>query len=163
VKAGVVWGRLIGAALSLMLTAGAAQAGTVLQVEHRADGRLLAEAPAPPGTGWCLRWRHSVTGGKVADCFRNDDGRMVLERSYLHDFAAGLGTVAGRGGRLVSAPGGGYWIEDISEPIANNALVLRVGARRVDHRIEIGGCEKHLSRIAPGARVVIRLANSDAG
>jgi hypothetical protein len=134
----------------------------MLQVERLVDGMILAEAPAPPGTGWCLRWRHSVTGGAVADCFRNDDGRMVLVRSYLHDFAAGLGTVAGRGGRLVSAPGGGYWIEDISEPIDDNALVLRVGARRVDHRIEIGGCEKRLSRMAPGARVVIRLANSDA-
>lgn len=161
-KTGVVWGRLIGAALSLMFTAGAAQSGTVLQVERLADSTVLAEAPAPPGTCWCLRWRHSVTGGRVADCFRNDAGRMVLERSYLHDFAAGLGTVAGRGGRLISAPGGGYWIEDISEPIADNTLVLRVGARRVDHRIAIGGRETHLSRIAPGARVVMRLVKSNA-
>jgi len=152
-----ITGRLLTAALLLWgVGASAAQAETVLRVE-RADGAVLVERPAPRGAQWCLRWRHSVTGGKVADCFANDDGRMILERSFLHDFAAGLGTVEGRGGRLVSAPGGGYWIEGIDQRIPGNALVLRIGSARVGHRLEIGGEEHALSAIAPRERVIIRL------
>ena len=150
-------GRLLTAALFLWgVGASAAQAETVLRVE-RADGSVLVEALAPAGADWCLRWRHSVTGGKVADCFTNDGGRMILVRSFLHDFAAGLGTVEGRGGRLVSAPGGGYWIEGINEPIPGNALALRVGEQRVGHRLEIGSETYGLSAMAARERVIIRL------
>lgn len=152
-------GRLLAAALFLSGPgAKAAHGETVLRVE-RTDGAALVEASAPAGANWCLWWRHSVTGGNVADCFTNDAGRMILVRSFLHDFAAGLGTVAGRGGRLVSAPEGGYWIEGIDEPIPGNALVLRVGAERVGHRLEIGGETHRLSSIAAGERVTIRLRN----
>ncbi len=152
---GIGW--LLAAALFLSgLGARAVQAENVLRVE-RPDGNVLVEAPAPPGAGWCLRWRHSVTGGKVADCFNNDGGRMVLVRSFLHDFAAGLGTVEGRGGRLVSAPGGGYWIEGINAPIPGNVIVLRVGSARVGHLLEIGGETYGLSAVAAGERAFIRL------
>jgi hypothetical protein len=82
---------------------------------------------------------------------------MILVRSFLHDFAAGLGTVEGRGGRLVSAPGGGYWIEGINEPIPGNALALRVGEQRVGHRLEIGSETYGLSAMAARERVIIRL------
>lgn len=150
-------GRLFAAALlASVITTGAAQAETTLRVEGQ-DGSVLVKEPAPPGAAWCLWWRHSVTGGAVADCFANDGGRMILTRSFLHDFAAGLGTVEGRGGRLVSAPGGGYWIEGIDEPIPDDGLALRVGAPGVGHRIEIGGKRHALSPIAAGQRVIIRL------
>ena len=146
-------GRPVAAALSLGLAIGAAGADT-LRVEG-ADGPLL-RLPAPEGAEWCLHWNHSVTGGAVADCFANEGGRMVLTRSYLHDFAAGLGEVAGRG-TVRSAPEGGYWIENMDEPIAGDALVLRVGRPAVDHRLRIGGTEHGLSDIAAGRRVTLRL------
>ncbi len=150
-------GRLLTAALFLWGGGtSAAHAQTRLSVE-RPDGDVLVEAPAPAGSSWCVSWRHSVTGGKVADCFTNDAGRMTLARSFLHDFAAGLGTVEGRGGQLVSAPGGGYWIEELNEHIPGNALALRVGARQVGHRLEIGGKTYSLSSIAARERVIIRL------
>ncbi|WP_234822653.1 DUF1850 domain-containing protein [Palleronia aestuarii] len=110
----------------------------------------------PRGGGWCLEWAHSVTGGAVADCFVNADGRMVLDRSYLHDYAAGLGEVPGRG-HVVAAPGGGYWIEGIDEPVPGDALPLRVGGPRVGHRIEAGGQTYDLTARAAGARVILRL------
>lgn len=141
----------LAAALSL---AAPASAGT-LSVE--AAGGTLVEVSVPDGGEWCLRWNHSVTGGRVADCFVNDDGRMILERSYLHDFAAGLGEVQGRGGTLRSAEGGGYWIEGIDERIANDTLPLRVGRPSVDHRLEVGGREYGLSDLAAGERVILRL------
>lgn len=156
-------GRLFAAALlSWAVAANAAHADARLIVE-RPGGEVLVEAPAPAGTGWCLHWRHSVTGGKVADCFANNGGRMILVRSFLHDFAAGLGTVEGRGGRLVSVPGGGYWIEGINEHIPDNALALRVGARQVGHRLEIGGETIGLSSIAARERVIIRLHDTSVG
>jgi hypothetical protein len=144
---------LAGWPLAAALLAGGTAAGT-LSVET-ADGALLS-VPVADGATWCLRWNHSVTGGPVADCFVNDHGRMVLARSYLHDFAAGLGEVPGRG-EAHAAPGGGYWIDHIDEPITGNALPLRVGRRSVDHRLEVGGTVHHLSALAAGQRVTLHL------
>jgi hypothetical protein len=139
--------------LAAALWAGVATAGT-LSVET-ADATLLS-VPVADGAMWCLRWNHSVTGGPVADCFVKDHGVMVLERSFLHDFAAGLGEVPGRG-EAHAAPGGGYWIDHIDEPIAGNTLPLRVGRPSVDHRLEVGGNVHHLSALAAGQRVTLHL------
>jgi hypothetical protein len=63
---------------------------------------------------------------------------MVLVRSRLPDFAAGLGHIPGRG-RQVSDGDGGYWILDIDEPVPGDAYVLRPGASApVDHRLQRG-------------------------
>ncbi len=145
-------GRLILAALFL---SSAAQAEPVLQVTL-AEGDVLGALPLPEGREACLHWAHSVTGGAVADCFENRDGQLVLVRSYLHDFAAGLGETAGRG-HLVSAKGGGYWIEDIDAPMTANALDLRIGALAVDHRLSAGGETLALSRLAPSQRAQLSL------
>lgn len=88
------------------------------------DGSVLARTEIPRQTGWCLYWNHSVTGDGVIDCYVDDLGKMVLHRAYQPDFAAGLGHYPGRG-ILTSAEGGGYWIEDIDEPVRGNAYVLR--------------------------------------
>ncbi len=130
----------------------------ILRVEGR-DG-TLAETDVAEGAEWCLTWNHSVTGGAVADCFVNVAGRMMLSRSYLHDFAAGLGTVEGRG-TLRSAPGGGYWIDGIDEHLAGNALVLRVGSPSVAHRLRVGTRAVALSDLAAVQRVTLRLIRTD--
>lgn len=145
-------GGAAGRLLALALLAGPAGAGTLV-VES--GGAVLARAPLPDGAEWCLTWNHSVTGGDVADCFGNAEGAMVLRRSYLHDFAAGLGEVPGRG-TIRPAARGGYWIEGIDERV--EPLVLRVGRRETDHRIRLGDGVIPLSRLAPGARVTIRVA-----
>ncbi len=147
-------GRLLWAALFSCLSIYPAAAETLRVVG--ADETILVEAPMAEGDEWCLGWNHSVTGGAVCDCFAVRDGRMVLDRSYLHDFAAGLGEVAGRG-RIEAADGGGYWIRDMNEPITGNALTLRVGRRGVDHRLRIGAHVYALSDLAAGQRVVVQL------
>lgn len=126
-----------------------------------ADGERLASVPMPEGEGWCLEWNHSVEGFPVLDCYRHREGRMVLERSHLPDFAAGLDHIPGRG-RQVSDGEGGYWIEAIDEPVPGNAYRLRVGAMRVDHRLVIDGERISLSRLAANRRVTIRLASAAA-
>ena len=160
------WGRPALAALTILLSACAGPSrhvettpGTVTdQLKVIADdGTVLAQTSIPRQTGWCLYWNHSVTGDGVIDCYVDDLGKMVLHRAYQPDFAAGLGHFPGRG-ILTSAEGGGYWIEDIDEPVRGNAYVLRVGSLAVDHRIvTTGGDEIYLSKMAEHTRVTIRL------
>lgn len=150
-------GRSLGAALCvcLMLAGAPVWAQSVLVVETPA-GLSIGQIDFAPGQEICLTWAHSVTGGRVADCFENRDGTMVLSRAYLHDFAAGLGEVAGRG-TLRTAEGGGYWIDGINEAIPGNALRLRVGAPRVGHVLSDGATMLRLSARAAGASVFLRL------
>ncbi len=152
-------GRPLWAVLFLLMP-GAAPAAALEIL--RDDGEPLAELALPEDGSWCLDWRHSVTGGAVQDCFSLDDGRMILQRSYLHDAAAGLGHLVGRGTQR-SAPEGGYWIEDIDEPVASNALRLRVGAASVGHRVTAGDTVFELSRHAAGERVTLRPADASRG
>ena len=144
---------LIGGGLAALLLT-AAQAGTLTATLE--DGTEIARLPVPDGAGWCVLWHHSVKGFEVADCYENRDGAMVLVRSHLPDFAAGLGHIPGRG-RQVSDGAGGYWILDIDEPVRGNAYILRPGAGAVDHRIAAGGRTVSLSAAAPRARVRIAL------
>ncbi|SDL25108.1 hypothetical protein SAMN05192555_103190 [Franzmannia pantelleriensis] len=128
------------------------------------DGEIVAELARAPGEGWCLAWNHSVRHFTVLDCYRNVAGEMQLERSHQPDFAAGLGHSPGRG-EQVSDGQGGYWINDIHEPVADNRYALRVGSREVDHRLiwEEGG-ETHtlsLSDQASGERVIFQLITLD--
>ncbi len=139
------------AALALALPVGA---GPVLEVSI--DGSVQHSLPAPEGQDICLHWAHSVTGGKVADCFENRAGQLLLTRSYLHDFAAGLGEVPGRGA-LEAAADGGYWITGMDEPVAGNVLSLRIGAPAVGHTLRTGDTVLPLSELAPGARARLTL------
>jgi hypothetical protein len=143
------------AALFVCGVASPIAAQDLLTVEAR-DGAVLGQLAFEPAREICLSWSHSVTGGAVADCFENRAGALTLTRSYLHDFAAGLGEIAGRG-TLVSAQGGGYWIEGIDEAIPDNALLLRVGAIRVGHVLRGTDTEIDLSAMAAGQRVTLRL------
>ncbi len=149
---GALAARWLTAALALALPAGAEPF-----LEISVEGSVLRTLPLPEDQEICLTWAHSVTGGKVADCFENRAGQLVLTRSYLHDFAAGLGEVEGRG-KLTSAPGGGYWIEDMDEPLPDNRLHLRVGAPQVGHRLTGREVDIPLSELAPGARAILTLS-----
>lgn len=123
------------------------------------QGGMLLDIAAPPGTHWCIEWNHSVAKFPVLDCYQNADGAMQLERSHQPDFAAGLGHTIGRG-EQVSDGEGGYWINAINEPVANNRYVLRVGSAAVNHRVVWPDGEHapvSLSEHAAGQRVSIQL------
>jgi len=122
------------------------------------DGTALARFDIPEGAGWCVIWHHSVQGFEVTDCYENRAGRMVLVKSHLPDFAAGLGHIPGRG-RQVSDGAGGYWILDLDEPVVGNAYILRPGLGSVNHRIQVGSQIVSLSAMAPRARVRIALGH----
>ena len=146
-------------ALLLLLFQADIAAADTLSATRIDTGETLASFDIPAGQGWCVLWHHSVQGFEVKDCYENRDGRMVLVRSHLPDFAAGLDHIPGRG-RQVSDGMGGYWIEDIDEAVPGNAYVLRPGAGIVDHRIRAGTAEVSLSAKAPRARVRIALTGT---
>jgi hypothetical protein len=145
-----------GGCLALLLSA--AEAGTLTAT--REDGTEIARLSVPEGAGWCVLWHHSVKGFEVSDCYENRGGAMVLVRSHLPDFAAGLDHIPGRG-RQVSDGKGGYWILDIDEPVPGNAYVLRPGAGAVDHRLRAGDSTVSLSAVAARERVRIALEGND--
>lgn len=146
--------RLGGGLCALLLFAQPGPAGTLRVTLD--DGSPVAELAVPEGVGWCVLWNHSVQLFEVEDCYVNDGGRMVLQRSHLPDFAAGLDHIPGRG-RQVSDGRGGYWIEDLNEPVPGNAYVLRTGGPKVDHRLRAGDTEISLTGAVGRARVHIAL------
>ncbi|SNT40838.1 DUF1850 domain-containing protein [Tropicimonas sediminicola] len=147
-----------GGLLALLLLATTAASGDL--VVTREDGAEIARLAVPDGDGWCVLWHHSVQGFEVSDCYENRGGHMVLVRSHLPDFAAGLDHIPGRG-RQVSDGQGGYWILDIDEPVPGDAYVLRPGRGAVDHRLRVGETTVSLSQAAPRARLRIELTGSE--
>lgn len=146
------------AALACGLLASPAAAATLqATTEH---GVTIAELTVPEGGRWCVLWNHSVAGFEVADCYINAGGRMVLERSHLPDFAAGLDHIPGRGTQR-SDGRGGYWIEEIDEPVAGNSYLLRVGGANVNHRLARGETTVSLTERAAGGRVTLSLRSDD--
>lgn len=143
----------------LFLSTTALHADT-LEATLAETGQTLATFDMPKGATWCVLWHHSVQGFEVSDCYANRDGAMVLVRSHLPDFAAGLDHIPGRG-RQVSDGAGGYWIEDIDEAVPGNSYIMRPGAGHVDHRIQTSEAEVSLSAMAPRARVRISLTGTD--
>jgi hypothetical protein len=149
---------LEGGLFALLLSITATQLPAATLTATRVDtGETLARFDVPEGSGWCILWHHSVQGFEVADCYENQDGRMVLVRAHLPDFAAGLDHIPGRGVQISDGTGG-YFIQDINEAVPGNAYILRPGAGPVNHRISIHGTEVSLSKVAPRARVRIALA-----
>ncbi len=116
----------------------------------------LVEISLPEEGHWCLVWNHSVQGFPVTDCFRMQEGQLMLDSSHTPDFAAGLGHTSGRG-RLESDDMHGYRIVEMQVPIPNNHLWLRVGAPSVNHRIEADSRLVSLSDLAADQLVKIRV------
>lgn len=119
----------------------------------RLDGAEVMRHPLPV----CLVWNHSVTGGLVADCLDQEAGTLILRKSYLHDFAPGLGEVIGRG-TLTPDPRGGYWIDGLDAPLPQG-LVLRVGGPAVAHRLMVDpfGADADPLNLPRGARLLLTL------
>ncbi|WP_417524870.1 DUF1850 domain-containing protein [Marinovum sp.] len=144
--------------LALFLTASTLPAATLTATLP--DGTEIGRIALADGAEWCVLWNHSVQGFPVQDCYQNRAGRMVLVRSHQPDFAAGLGHLPGRG-RQTSDGQGGYWIEDIDEPVPGDAYVLRPGRAAVNHRIVAGDAVIPLSVRAARQRVRIALQPGD--
>lgn len=155
---------LVRAGLALALTIAPAIASDAWLEVLDSQGETLVSWPMADGERWCLDWNHSVAGFPVSDCFAAIDGKMILIESHQPDFAAGLGHIPGRG-TLVSAPDGGYRIENMNEWIRGNCLPLRVGSMAVNHRLVGQSREESLSALAErqSVRIVLRISGTEGG
>ncbi|KJS43209.1 MAG: hypothetical protein VR71_11820 [Roseovarius sp. BRH_c41] len=126
-----------------------------LLITRISSGEILADFDAPQGTHWSILWTHSVDGYEVEDVYENRAGRLMLVRSHMPDFGAGLGHIPGRG-RQVSDGQGGYWIEEIDEAVPGDAYVLRTGRANVNHRLRAPHFE--ISLTAFGAHESLQVA-----
>lgn len=149
-----------GGRLALLLSALVSSSHAETLVALRESGEEIARFEVANGSEWCVLWHHSVQGFEVSDCYENRDGRMVLVRSHLPDFAAGLDHIPGRG-RQVSDGQGGYFILGIDEAVPGNAYVLRPGAGPVNHRLAVGDRQVSLSALAAHERVTIALTGQE--
>ena len=145
------------AALVLCLLAVPAQAGELV-LSLADSGEVLGRFVIEDGDRWSILWNHSVQGFEVEDVYESRDGAMVLVRSHLPDFAAGLGHIPGRGIQT-SDGAGGYWIEDIDEAVPGNAYILRPGPPSVNHRLRTPLEEISLTDLAERARLRIALVD----
>lgn len=98
----------------------------------------------PENTEICLEWRHSVSGGKILDCFENINSELILTKTFFEDFAAGIDYIDGRG-VLGFIQNEGYWIHDIDEIISENSFTLQVGGKKIGHRLLHGNSYIDLS------------------
>ncbi|WP_417580616.1 DUF1850 domain-containing protein [Nitrincola sp.] len=147
---------LLSLVLLLLALPAAAEQQPVYTLEiSNSKQQLLTRFPVHQGR-WCMHWKHSVTGIAVQDCYRTDNQQMLLDHSWQPDFAAGLGHFEGRG-TLSSHPQGGYLIEDIDEPVAENRFWLRVGAENVGHTLVSADKQLNLSKLAAGQRLQLQL------
>lgn len=146
-----------GGLCTLLLLAAPTNAGVLSAA--LVNGPEIASFDVADGEGWCVLWHHSVQGFEVTDCYENRGGQMVLVKSHMPDFAAGLGHIPGRG-RQISDGNGGYWVLDIYEPVRGNAYILRPGSAAVDHRLQVGDRTVSLSAAAEHQRVRIALNES---
>lgn len=149
---GVPWAFAVLSFLCTLVAGSAAHAQRLVVTDDA--GRVLLELPLNAAPTWEVRWQHSVAGFLVRDRYRLEGGRMLLQDTHAPDFAAGLGQIPGRG-RLESDGQGGYWIKGIDEPVADNRYHLRVGSKRVDHRVVHAGTSYSLSARAAGQRVTL--------
>jgi hypothetical protein len=145
---------------SLLLFSSGSLRAEILTVSLADSKTMLASFQMFAGDRWCILWNHSVQGFEVEDCYENRAGVMTLVRSHLPDFAAGLDHIPGRG-RQTSDGQGGYWIEDLDEPVPGNAYILRPGGPLVNHRLRTDHNEISLTALAERARVRISL-NSES-
>ena len=104
---------------------------------------------------------HKTRAGKYAGTTRSrafwcatstviEEATCCSQRPTPPTLPQGLGHVPGRG-KLESDGAGGYWIRDIDEAVPGNRYLLRVGAKRVDHRVVHGGV-RLLAQRAGGGR-----------
>lgn len=126
-------------------------------VLRRSSGEELLRVALGEEARWTIAWRHSVSGSPVSDTFEWRDGTLYLvEHATLHLDIAGLGLTPGRG-TLEEAPGGGFVIRNIFEPIHGNVHHFIIGSERTDMVLVHRDRSYPLSAHLPGVRARIEV------
>lgn len=123
-------------------------------------GRELFSRPAPDGSRFAIRYRHSVALSPVEDWFSVSGGCIYLEKTVYQDFGAGLPHQPGPGQRMYTENGkvviSGYHM-------ALPSFDVRVG-RVANHTLLLPEGEGMLEEIAlntllePGQAITLTIA-----
>lgn len=97
-----------------------------------------------------ISYVHSIDGLPIEEDLRVADDEFIVERTRLRQFGAGMGHIQGEG---EGHREGKWWVIDNMERHIGPQLHLRVGAPRVDHRVQAGDAELALSGCLAGERV----------
>lgn len=93
---------------------------------------------------------HSIDQLPIEEDLRVHDGHLVVERTRLRQFGAGMGQIDDEGRGYAD---GSWWVVDDLHRDIGPQMLLRVGAPRVDHRLRADGTEVALSSCLAGERV----------
>lgn len=106
-----------------------------------------------------LSYIHSIDGLPIEEDLRVTEGELVVERTRLKQFGAGMGHIAGEGQGHAD---GDWWVVDDLERDIGSQMHLRAGATRIDHRMTSAEHELRLSACLPGERITISAARVSA-
>lgn len=139
---------VVGGAVAASLAAAAAlPVWPALRVTH--DEQVLLTLPDDQLT---ISYVHSIDRLPIEEDLSVREGELVVERTRLRQFGAGMGQIEGEGRGYADGP---WWVVDDLDRGIGPELLLRVGALRVDHRLHGAGTEVPLSHCLPGERVSI--------
>lgn len=99
-----------------------------------------------------ISYVHSIDGLPIEEDLRASDEELIVERTRLRQFGAGMGHIEGEG---KGHSQGKWWVVDDMERRIGPDLHLRVGAPTVDHRLRSGDVELALSQCLAGERVTL--------
>lgn len=97
-----------------------------------------------------IRYVHSIDGLPIEEDLRVSEDEFIVERTRLRQFGAGMGHIQGEG---QGHREGKWWVIDNMERHIGSEMHLRVGAPRIDHRVQAGDVELALSGCLSGERV----------
>jgi hypothetical protein len=139
-----------GCACFLVVAAGLAPGGLVLQVVPVKGGQPLLVLPLQAGERFTLHYYHSVENAPIwEEHSLDEEGRIYIEEERYLKFGAGMGRMPGVGRMVRRGP---YEvIEDMHMPTGD--FILRVGSPGVDHTVIWRGTASNLSAVAPHAAV----------
>lgn len=99
-----------------------------------------------------ISYVHSIDGLPIEEDLRASDEELIVERTRLRQFGAGMGHIEGEGHGHSE---GQWWVVDGMERHIGSELHLRVGSLAVDHRLQAGEAELPLSACLAGERVTL--------
>lgn len=114
-------------------------------------GDILASYPMKEGGEFSVRFKHSVNQTPVEDCYRIENGGIVVYQTIYYSFGAGVQTELEEGQTLTYAEDGAMivsgWHQPMEELLYNISPVY-------DHALKVNGAEISLRSLCGEERFV---------
>lgn len=105
-----------------------------------------------PHEAFTISYVHSIDGLPIEEDLRPTDEGLVVERTRLRQFGAGMGHIDGEGRGYSD---GAWWVLDDMERRIGPQMHLRAGAPAIDHQLHSTDTSLLLSQCLSGERITI--------